>query len=101
MALYFFAMYFLGGSLGPVVTGRLSDHWTRAAAAAAGVQGTTPEALVPFRGAGLASAMQVIPILGLALAAVLLAGAFTVRRDMERLRLWMLAAQGPGAGAGA
>src|SRR5207249_2004262 len=37
MATYFCAMYLLGASLGPVVMGRLSDHFTLAAAQAAGV----------------------------------------------------------------
>src|SRR6185503_3538844 len=37
MALYFMAMYVLGASLGPVVTGLLSDRLTERAARAAGV----------------------------------------------------------------
>ena len=45
MALYFFAMYVLGASLGPLVTGMVSDHFTRQAAAAGA------KSLEPFRGA--------------------------------------------------
>src|SRR4029077_12919097 len=37
MAIYFFAMYALGGSIGPVVTGRVSDYVARRAAAGAPV----------------------------------------------------------------
>src|SRR5262249_9813254 len=37
MALYFFAMYVLGASLGPVGMGFLSSYFTRSAARAAGV----------------------------------------------------------------
>src|SRR5262249_18791453 len=37
MALYFFAMYVVGGSFGPIVTGYLSDTFTKNAAAAAGI----------------------------------------------------------------
>ena len=36
MALYFFAMYVLGASLGPVGTGLASDYFTFQAASAAG-----------------------------------------------------------------
>lgn len=77
MALYFFAMYVLGASFGPLATGMLSDHFTRRAAA-----GTT--ALEPFRGAGLHSAMYAIPVLSILLALVLFAATRTVGRDMER-----------------
>src|SRR6185436_1448773 len=47
MALYFFAMYVLGASFGPLATGMASDYFTRRAAAGA--------ALEAFRGAGLHS----------------------------------------------
>ncbi len=85
MALYFFAMYVLGASFGPVVIGMTSDFFTRRAAAAAGLANATGRALEPFRGAGLHSAMYVIPILSVALAIVLFAATRTVGRDMERL----------------
>ncbi len=90
MALYFFAMYVLGASFGPVLTGFLSDRLTRSAAAAAGVAATTGDALEPFRGSGLHAAMYLIPALGGILALVLLAASFTVRDDMDRLRRWMI-----------
>lgn len=77
MALYFFAMYVLGASFGPLATGMLSDHFTRRAAA-----GATD--LEPFRGAGLHSAMYSIPVLSLILALVLFAATRTVGRDMDR-----------------
>ncbi|HJQ35860.1 MAG TPA: MFS transporter [Thermoanaerobaculia bacterium] len=77
MALYFFAMYVLGASFGPLATGMLSDHFTRAAAAGA-------TNLEPFRGAGLHSAMYVVPVLCVLLAGVLFAATRTVARDMER-----------------
>jgi len=77
MALYFFAMYVLGASFGPLATGFLSDYFTRRAAAG--------RPLEPFRGAGLHSAMYVIPILSVLLALVLFAATRTVGRDMERL----------------
>ena len=45
MAAYFCAMYLLGASLGPVLMGKISDHYTIAAAQAAGVAELTPAAL--------------------------------------------------------
>lgn len=85
MALYFFAMYVLGGSLGPLGTGMLSDHFARKAMAAAGATTMTE----PFKAAGLHSAMHVIPLLCLLLAVVLFAAARTVSGDMEKLRSWL------------
>jgi MFS family permease len=77
MALYFFAMYVLGASFGPLATGMLSDFFTRRAAAGAAV-------LEPFRGAGLHSAMYAVPVLSVLLALVLFAATRTVGRDMAR-----------------
>lgn len=84
MAVYFFAMYVLGASLGPVLTGSLSDHFTQEAALAAGVNSFAAEALEPFRGQGLRAAMLVIPILGILVAVTLYAGSRTVKRDSAR-----------------
>lgn len=89
MATYFCAMYLLGASLGPVLLGKLSDHYTLAMAAAAGVTAVTPAALEPFRGAGLHQAMYVVPILNLALSVCMLVAARTVPRDIEKLQRWM------------
>jgi MFS family permease len=90
MALYFFAMYVFGASFGPVVTGILSERYTRSAATAAGIVTFTKDALEPFRAAGLHSAMYLIPVLGGLLALVLTAASFTVRSDMDKLHDWML-----------
>ena len=89
MALYFFAMYVLGASLGPYGTGLVSDFFTARAAAAAGVTAATQAALEPFRAEGLRSAMYIIPALGALLTLVLFAASRTVTRDMERLQSWM------------
>jgi predicted MFS family arabinose efflux permease len=89
MALYFFAMYVLGASLGPWGMGRASDYFTERAASAAGVTEFTRQALEPFRAEGLHSAMFLIPVLGAALTLVLFAGSRTVTGDMERLQRWM------------
>jgi MFS family permease len=89
MATYFCAMYLLGASLGPIVLGWLSDHYTQAAALAGGVTATAGPALEPFKGAGLRQAMYVVPILNLLLAACMFAASRTVPRDIEKLRAWM------------
>ena len=89
MAVYFFAMYVLGASLGPYGTGLLSDFFTRRAALLAGVTDTANAALEPFRAEGLHSAMYIIPILGVILTVVLFAGSRTVAKDIERLQTWM------------
>ncbi len=81
MAVYFFAMYVFGAAFGPWATGAMSDAFARAAARAAGLTELTAAALEPFRGAGLRSAMHVVPILAVVLAAVLLAAARTANRD--------------------
>lgn len=89
MALYFFAMYVLGASLGPYGTGLVSDFFTARAAAAAGVTEQTQQALEPFRAAGLHTAMYIIPGLGALLTLVLFAASRTVAKDTERLQRWM------------
>ena len=89
MAVYFFAMYVLGGSLGPLIMGLLSDFFTKQAAAASGVTDTAQAALEPFRAAGLHSAMYIIPVLSVLLTLVLYAASRTVTKDMEKLQNWM------------
>lgn len=89
MAVYFFAMYVLGASLGPYATGILSDFFTKRAAQAAGVLDFSQAALEPFRASGLHSAMYAIPILSVLLALVLYAASRTVTKDVEKLQSWM------------
>lgn len=89
MALYFFAMYVLGASLGPYGTGVASNYFTESAARAAGVTETTFQALEPFRAQGLRSAMYIIPVLGTLLTIVLFLGSRTVTKDMAKLQKWM------------
>jgi len=64
MAAYYLAMYLCGASFGPLVTGRLSDHFARAAANG----GVAPDAA---RAIGLHQAMYLIPACSVVLAAVL------------------------------
>lgn len=78
LALYFFAMYVLGASLGPFATGALSDRMTLRAAAAAG-----SASLEPFRAIGLRDALSCVPVLGCALVAILWAAARSVPARRE------------------
>ena len=89
MALYFFAMYVLGASFGTWAVGYASDHYTRAAAAAAGIALGDARALEPFRAAGLRAALLLLPLLGILLSIVVWAASRTVGRDMDRLQEWM------------
>jgi MFS family permease len=89
MAVYFFAMYVLGASLGPYATGILSDFFTKRAAQAAGVLDFSQTALEPFRADGLHTAMYAIPILSVLLTMVLFAASRTVTKDIEKLQSWM------------
>lgn len=78
IAIYFFAMYVLGASMGTLVTGALSDRMANAAMAQAGATQMTEA----FRAVGLHDAMYVIPALALICAFVLFAGSRTVAADM-------------------
>jgi predicted MFS family arabinose efflux permease len=110
MALYFFAMYVLGASMGPVGTGLASDYFTFQKASAAGAVEALPfgalmsaevrslvgeakgfnlRALEPFRAEGLHTAMYIVPILAACLALVLFAASRTVTKDVARLQAWM------------
>ncbi len=89
MAVYFLAMYLLGASLGPYIIGLISDHFTMQAAVAAGVTQITAKTLEPFRGAGLRSAMYIIPVLSTLLTVVLFAASRTVKKDVEKIDDWM------------
>lgn len=115
MALYFFAMYVLGASFGPVGTGLVSDYFTFRAASTAGAvapmrfgaivtaelrslvgesKGFDLRALEPFRAQGLHTAMYIVPLLSAILALVLYAASRTVERDVARLQAWMQAPAG-------
>lgn len=82
MALYFFAMYVVGGAFGTSVLGMLSDHYAKTAMVAAGASAMTEA----FKAEGLHNAFYVVPAVSLILAIVLFAGSRTVTRDMKNLR---------------
>jgi MFS family permease len=82
MAIYFFAMYLLGGVLGPLVPGLLSTRIASGLAEAEGM--SAPSAL--HRAIGLHDALYLIPILDGVLVVVLIAASLTVKRDYLRRR---------------
>ncbi len=80
-------IYVLGGSLGPMIVGGLSDHFAGVAMAATGATSITPE----VRGLALHDAIYLIPVVLTLTAASLLFASFTFRRDAEAMRLTMAA----------
>lgn len=95
MALYFCAMYAVGGAFGDPTISFLSDHYARVAAVAGGVSLDGLErtemqaALEPFRSEGLHKAMYALPVVAVLLAGSLFAAARTVTSDMNKLQTWM------------
>jgi len=87
MALYFAGLYLLGGGLGPVVVGGLSDHFAVAAMIAAG-EVVMSEA---FKAEGLHDAMYLIPVALMLTMVFLLAASRCFSRDAQRMREGMLA----------
>ena len=85
MALYFFAMYVLGGSFGTSIMGTLSDHYANKAM----IEANATAMSEVFKAEGLHSAFYVVPLVSLILAVVLYAGSRTVAKDMEKLQRWM------------
>lgn len=79
MAVYFCAMYLLGGSFGPVVVGRLSDNFARVAASGGPLTETA-------RAAGLHSAMYAVVVFSILVAIALFGAASTLARDMAELQ---------------
>src|SRR5690606_10457859 len=83
VALYFAAMYLLGGAMGPVVVGGLSDRLSVDAMTAAGAQEMSEQ----FKAIGLHDAMFLVPVMLLLTAVFLFLAARSFNRDaaaMER-----------------
>ncbi len=91
MAIYFAAMYVFGGALGPTVIGKTSDYFAQQKVTEDAADWSTLDAAgkLPFRAHGLNSALYLLPLVSLALAGTLFAGARTVSADAEKLQHWM------------
>ena len=92
VAIYFCCMYLFGGSLGPVGTGMLSDHFAHKAMLDAGAIEMTEA----FKATGLHNAMYAVPILAVAAALVLFAASRTVEKDARKRELMHSPVPAPG-----
>lgn len=87
MAVFFAGLYLLGGGLGPVVVGLLSDHFAQQAMLAAGAGEMTEV----FKAVGLHGAMYLIPVALLATLVFLLLATRSFGRDAEAMKVRMQA----------
>ena len=82
MAVFFAVSYVLGGSIGPVLTGALSDSAAQAAMAAAGAAQMTDQ----FRGIGLREALIVVPVALFVTGLAMLLATRTISKDAAAMR---------------
>lgn len=82
MALFFAGLYLLGGGLGPLAVGWLSDHYAQAAMHAAGASEMTEM----FKAVGLHDAMVLIPVALFLTLLALLQAARCFQHDALRMR---------------
>jgi MFS family permease len=82
MALYFAAMYLLGGAAGPAVVGAVSDHLAESARLAA----TASEMSETFKAAGLYGAMYLVPTMLMFTALCVFLASRTFGRDARAMR---------------
>ncbi|RIA31693.1 putative MFS family arabinose efflux permease [Ectopseudomonas oleovorans] len=87
MALFFAGLYLLGGGLGPLAVGWLSDHYAQAAMHAAGASEMTEM----FKAVGLHDAMVLIPVALFLTLLALLQAARCFQHDALRMREGMAA----------
>jgi MFS family permease len=88
MALFFAGLYLLGGGLGPVAVGVLSDHYSQAAMLAAGAS----EMNESFKAIGLHDAMYLIPVAFLMAMLALVQASRCFVSDAVRMQRGMAAA---------
>lgn len=87
MALFFAGLYLLGGGLGPVVVGLLSDHFAHSAMAAAGAEQMSEV----YKAVGLHDAMYLIPVALLMTLVFLYLASRCFSRDAARMKAGMVA----------
>lgn len=88
MALFFAGLYLLGGGLGPIAVGLLSDHFSQAAMLAAGAS----EMSETFKAVGLHDAMLLIPLALFVTMLALLQASRCFVADSARMRSGMVEA---------
>lgn len=87
MALFFAGLYLLGGGLGPVVVGLLSDHFAHSAMAAAGAEQMSEV----YKAVGLHDAMYLIPVALFMTLVFLYLASRCFSRDAARMKAGMVA----------
>jgi MFS family permease len=87
MALFFAGLYLLGGGLGPVVVGLLSDHFAHSAMAAAGAT----QMAEAYKAVGLHDAMYLIPVALFMTLVFLFVASRCFSRDALRMKAGMVA----------
>ncbi|MNN39459.1 hypothetical protein D3C76_1249860 [compost metagenome] len=95
MALFFAGLYLLGGGLGPVVVGALSDHFAHTAMLAAGAEQMTEA----FKAVGLHDAMYLIPVALLLTVVFLFLASRCFVRDAKRMKDGLVAVVEPDSSA--
>ncbi|TWC43113.1 putative MFS family arabinose efflux permease [Pseudomonas sp. SJZ079] len=88
MALFFAGLYLLGGGLGPIAVGLLSDYFANAAMLAAGATQMSET----FKAVGLHDAMYLIPVALFLTMLALVQASRCFTRDAARMRTGMLEA---------
>ena len=81
MALFFAGLYLLGGGLGPLIVGGLSDYLAQQAMLSAGVS----EMSEAFRALGLHSAMYLVPVAMALTGMFLLIAMRTFSQDAQKM----------------
>jgi MFS family permease len=95
MALFFAGLYLLGGGMGPVVVGGLSDHFAHSAMYAAGAEQMTEA----YKAVGLHDAMYLIPVALFLTMLFLFQASRTFVRDATRMKEGLVAVEVPAAAA--
>ena len=95
MALFFAGLYLLGGGLGPVVVGALSDHFAHTAMLSAGAEQMTEA----FKAVGLHDAMYLIPVALFFTMVFLFLASRCFVRDAKRMKEGLVAVVEPGGAA--
>jgi hypothetical protein len=95
MALFFAGLYLLGGGLGPVVVGGLSDHFAHSAMLSAGAEQMTEA----FKAVGLHDAMYLIPVALFFTMVFLFLASRCFVRDAKRMKEGLVAVVEPAGSA--
>ena len=97
MALFFAGLYLLGGGMGPIVVGGLSDHFAHSAMYAAGAEQMTEA----YKAVGLHDAMYLIPVALFLTMLFLFQASRCFVRDAKKMKEGLSAVEVPGSAVAA